>query len=248
MSDAKLSEILTEAIRSSSSVVTDASGRIVYVSRAFLDSIGLEPSSCIGSSPPYPWWSPEESKFLGELIQLVLSGTADMLAGVELPVTNVRADGTRTAGIVRFKRIADGYVVYSFDSREHSTQRVVRAAEELGELARAVLDSGVESRRSDHRETDLRERVQGLSQREKEICELLLQGKRPTEIAEALLISVHTVKNHARSVFRKLRVRSQLDLLAKYRPPARRLAGAPDGKTGKPGTERRLHGEPPERE
>ncbi|MCL2676111.1 MAG: helix-turn-helix transcriptional regulator, partial [Firmicutes bacterium] len=52
--------------------------------------------------------------------------------------------------------------------------------------------------------------------REKEVAELLLQGKSRREIAEILYVSEHTVKTHTQHVFEKCYVSSQKALIAKY--------------------------------
>jgi DNA-binding CsgD family transcriptional regulator len=49
----------------------------------------------------------------------------------------------------------------------------------------------------------------GLTEREREIVEHLLSGNSNAEIAEALFISVGTVKNHVYNVYRKLGVRTR---------------------------------------
>jgi DNA-binding NarL/FixJ family response regulator len=46
----------------------------------------------------------------------------------------------------------------------------------------------------------------GLTPREREILELLVEGNRPGEIGDALFLSVKTVKNHLTSVYQKLGV------------------------------------------
>jgi DNA-binding CsgD family transcriptional regulator len=46
----------------------------------------------------------------------------------------------------------------------------------------------------------------GITRREQEIVELIVQGKSNKEIEELLFISVHTVKNHVYNIFRKLGV------------------------------------------
>lgn len=55
-----------------------------------------------------------------------------------------------------------------------------------------------------------------ISEREKEVLRLLLQGKRNKEIQEALFISASTVKNHLYNIYRKLNVNSQTQLMHKY--------------------------------
>lgn len=56
-----------------------------------------------------------------------------------------------------------------------------------------------------------------LSTREREILEWMLRGQRVASIAPALRISSHTVRNHVKSIFRKLGVHSQLELVGRYR-------------------------------
>ena len=56
--------------------------------------------------------------------------------------------------------------------------------------------------------------VQRLSAREREIVEHLSSGRRVPEIATTLTISPNTVRNHLKSVFRKLGVSSQVELLS----------------------------------
>ncbi len=52
-----------------------------------------------------------------------------------------------------------------------------------------------------------------LSNREKEILQLILKGKTNKEIEDALFISMATVKSHVYSIFRKLKVKSRLELI-----------------------------------
>lgn len=52
-----------------------------------------------------------------------------------------------------------------------------------------------------------------LSSRQLEMAQLLSLGYAPKEIAALLGVSPHTVRNHAKLVFKKLRVHSQLELV-----------------------------------
>jgi DNA-binding NarL/FixJ family response regulator len=59
-----------------------------------------------------------------------------------------------------------------------------------------------------------------LSVREREIVELLANGARVVTIAQHLTLSPHTVRNHLKSVFRKLNLRGQHELFEYWRARA----------------------------
>lgn len=59
--------------------------------------------------------------------------------------------------------------------------------------------------------------ITGLSQREKEIFEALLQGLPYKEIAGKHFISVNTVKTHAKKIYSKLSIKNRIELLAAFR-------------------------------
>lgn len=56
----------------------------------------------------------------------------------------------------------------------------------------------------------------GLTEREKEIVALILQGKGNKEIEDALFISISTVKNHVHNIFQKASVKSRVQLIQKF--------------------------------
>jgi DNA-binding CsgD family transcriptional regulator len=55
----------------------------------------------------------------------------------------------------------------------------------------------------------------GLTEREQQLTRLVLQGFSTTDIADRLVISVHTVQGHLRNVFAKTGVRARRDLVTK---------------------------------
>jgi two-component system, probable response regulator PhcQ len=61
------------------------------------------------------------------------------------------------------------------------------------------------------------EKLRRLSGREQEILSLLSDGRRVSQIAATLCLSVHTVRNHLKAIFRKLDVHSQAEIMRQSR-------------------------------
>ena len=53
-------------------------------------------------------------------------------------------------------------------------------------------------------------KTKALTQREKEVLDLLIKGFSNHKIAKQLIISVHTVKAHIESIYRKFRVHNKV--------------------------------------
>ncbi len=62
--------------------------------------------------------------------------------------------------------------------------------------------------------------VDSLTRREKDVLQLLLDGRRVSSIARSLYLSPQTVRNHLKAIFRKLGAHSQAELLDRLRPTA----------------------------
>ncbi len=61
--------------------------------------------------------------------------------------------------------------------------------------------------------------VAALSQREKEIFDVLLQGLSYKAIADQHFISINTVKTHAKKIYSKLGIKNRIELLTAFREP-----------------------------
>lgn len=61
------------------------------------------------------------------------------------------------------------------------------------------------------------EELARLSPRERQVVELLARGHAAKDVASKLALSANTVRNHVKSIFAKLRVHSQVELLVRLR-------------------------------
>ncbi|MGA2245684.1 MAG: response regulator [Verrucomicrobiota bacterium] len=88
-----------------------------------------------------------------------------------------------------------------------------RAAKDelLAAVQRAFERDARERRQRDH-QRELQHRLNGLSEREKEVLSHVVQGKMNKEIAAALNINLRTVKLHRTNITRKLNVQSVAEL------------------------------------
>ncbi len=57
----------------------------------------------------------------------------------------------------------------------------------------------------------------GLSQREMEIFEEIIQGRTSQQISDKFQLSVHTVKIHRKNILKKLDVKNTVEAIAKMR-------------------------------
>jgi len=121
--------------------------------------------------------------------------------GDELPIFFLSA--TRTEPLDRVGGLllgADDYIVKPFDANE----LVARAG-------RFVSRSSFEPRR---RRGDGAE-LPRLTDREREVLEMLVAGRRPKQIAQELTISPKTVATHVQNLLRKFDVHSRAELVAR---------------------------------
>ncbi|MBX3271217.1 MAG: DNA-binding response regulator [Sandaracinaceae bacterium] len=167
------------------------------------------------------------------LVDIELAGGDDGVALAEaLPAPVLFVSGHTDADTLRRLRGvgARGFVAKPFTARQLvasvelalsgpplAAPHLERAHRALAQIARALSDAGLAP--ADPGAAGPARRalpgLEALSRREREVLELLLDHRRPPQIAKALCISPHTVRNHLKSIFQKLDVHSQAELLEK---------------------------------
>jgi len=106
---------------------------------------------------------------------------------------------------------ADGYMLKNLEARElFETLQIVARGNVLlsGAVAGKILK---EFRQRPAPESRLAEVVDPLSERELEVLELVVAGMTNSEIAERLVISEATVKNHLKNILEKLHLRNRTE-------------------------------------
>jgi DNA-binding NarL/FixJ family response regulator len=104
--------------------------------------------------------------------------------------------------------------------QQDALQRLVSKDVSANEANSAVMASRFAGLRADSSASAERigelpsEQAQRLSARENEIVQALGTGRRVKDIAQDLVISTHTVRNHLKAIYRKLNVRSQFELIS----------------------------------
>lgn len=85
--------------------------------------------------------------------------------------------------------------------------------EEMLELIRKCLLTDAETRQRQQRDAALRQRAASLTEREREVMQLIVAGNLNKEIADQLGISVKTVEVHRGRVMEKMAARNAADLV-----------------------------------
>lgn len=98
---------------------------------------------------------------------------------------------------------------------EAMTKAIAGIEARLGRLTSMLVEAGIAPASPGAAEA-ASQRVQSmrqLSSREREVLRQLLANRRVPQIADKLFISQHTVRTHLKSIFRKLNVHSQAELI-----------------------------------
>ncbi|MFO7888275.1 MAG: response regulator transcription factor [Eubacteriales bacterium] len=97
------------------------------------------------------------------------------------------------------------YLIKNIQKEKENTELVY---EELKKAYDNLKDEKAEPKINEEE----KEKISGLTKREKEICKLIAQGKNNKEISKELYLSEGTVKNHITNIFNKLKLRDRTQL------------------------------------
>ena len=117
--------------------------------------------------------------------------------GVRVPIVFITGHGDIPMAVTAMKKGAYDFVEKPFDDHDLLCQ-VLNAIEDAGEAKRAA--------------PEVKERLAQLSGREREVLDLVLEGKPSRQVAAELFISVKTVEFHRARIMQKLGVRSAAEL------------------------------------
>lgn len=205
-------------------LITDEGGRRTYANPSLGDLVGADPCSPANDAGAPEWIDTDQhDRYLeylmrardGELTQEVLS----------LEWTLVSSSGRRIPALFKLipmKRTAAGpvpilWLIVPDRSPTHGpvvrSQRERDLEETLGRIGTELSRMGVMADKPSTGPNLERSELSRLSPRERDVLEHLLDGHRVSTISQRLVVSEHTVRNHLKSMFRKLGVHSQPELI-----------------------------------
>lgn len=216
-----LFEAMTDGV-----LIIDAAGVRTYANPALAEMVGGDPREPLGSSE-VPAWIPEEHRtryrdYVGDGSRAVRSAT------IALEWAIIGADGSRIPVVLRLLpvRASSGSPSATLWMVQPETPLAPSTAAFAGRVH--VLEKGLERIAAELAKLGFSGNgavkpaagfpgAERLSPRESEIVGLLLEGHRVVSISTELCVSEHTVRNHLKSVFRKLNVHSQAELVRRAR-------------------------------
>lgn len=140
-----------------------------------------------------------------------ISEVSPHLSNTAFVVVTVHGDPDRVFSALRAG--ASGYLLKTTHSPEIANGIIEAAnggAPLSKEVARLVIETFQEPLQNRKKE------IPGLTPRESQILHLLAEGMVPKEVGDDLGISYETVREHLKSVYRKLHVKSRTEAVIKY--------------------------------
>jgi len=205
-------------------LITDESGRRTYANPALGDLVGADPCAPANDAGPPSWIAAAQHDRYLEYLNRARSGelTQEVLSLEWMLVT---ATGRRIPALMKLipmKRLSGGSVPVLWlvvPDRSPTNGSVVRSQRErdledaLTKVSAELNRVGVVTEQPLTHASLERPELSRLSPRERDVLEHLLDGHRVSTISQRLEVSEHTVRNHLKSMFRKLSVHSQPELI-----------------------------------
>jgi PAS domain S-box-containing protein len=184
-------------------VARDSEGIVVYVNDRFLNWLGYPRDEVLGR--PLGRLMPSDLQEIGQAERRA-TDEGDYRARVTVLR---RRDGTTMPVLAVPSPAADeSSAVFAVVVELAAIQTARSAGQGLGASLRATLEFAIPIGDPE---------IEAVSRREREVLELLVTGDRVPVIARRLHISPHTVRNHLKSMYRKLGVGSQSELIERVR-------------------------------
>jgi PAS domain S-box-containing protein len=209
-------------------LITDEYGHRTYANSALSDLVGMDPCEA-GDDPLAPAWLPDDQH--GRYRQY-LAQAQDGRIGREIVSLEWRlrtATGREIPALIKLipMRGNSGVAVpliwlivpdrSPVNVGDGDPIRQASLEESLRRIAAELERVGVATNPASARRNSALAELSRLSPRETEVLDRLLEGHRVTSIAGQLEVSEHTVRNHLKSMFRKLGVHSQAELVGLVR-------------------------------
>ena len=211
-------------------LVMNAAGHRVYSNPSLNELVGGNACLPLGTPSP-PLYVPAEQRQrylrvlegMSALLASEGSGTASTWLELATPVHG-RVRAKVTIGVFTGPR-GGRYVVWLVKPELHGLHGPSDLAGAVGTAGPDRLDlpgarqgAGMEDGQGPLLAWQPFSAVESLTRRERDVLQLLLDGRRVSSIARSLYLSPHTVRNHLKSIFRKLGAHSQSELLDSLRP------------------------------
>lgn len=204
-------------------LITDENGRRTYANPALSDLIGSDPCKPANDVGAPAWIDVAQHERYLEFLERSRQGTVeDEVLSLEWML--VSATGRRMPALMKIipmKRTAAGPVPLlwlivpdrSPNGAVTRSQRERDLEETLTRIGEELGKAGIVTEQSMSHANLERPELARLSPRERDVLEHLLDGHRVSTISQRLEVSEHTVRNHLKSMFRKLGVHSQPELI-----------------------------------
>jgi RNA polymerase sigma factor (sigma-70 family) len=186
-------------------VVDDDSG-VRNAMRALLKSVGLEAQLFASAQDFLGGYQPSQTGCL--LLDIRMPG----MSGMELQ----QQLNMRGAVIPVIFMTGHGDIPMAVEAMQHGAfdflQKPFRDQDLLDRIQRA-LAKDIELRKSLSEHTRIRERLDSLTPREREVLDLMVKGKQNKAVAQELAVSPRTVEIHRARVMEKMQVHSVAELV-----------------------------------